>query len=178
MHTIPESTDERNHRSRLAMTLAAQAVKAYPAEIKRIRKALSIVQGERIYLGSDGVCFVEGSVYPGQYYRLEGKHCTCPAVVERCCHLWARALLKRVIAEMDIPAQGPPQARTYAAHLAGAPDVIGEARETPEGIEVNINGVPLATYCDRADVVLLGEHSVASEQRAIDGDYARKVCGY
>ncbi len=179
--SMTDATPERN-REAIVTRLAAQAVTAYPAEAKRIRCAMQMVLDHRVYLVHDGICFVESQSQQGMYYRLERNHCYCAATVARCAHVWARALLKRLIAEQDIPTEAPTPTRYHAQYYPydSTTPLEGEAYEDPEGQGwvFLLDGTPAATFVDRYALILLGEVGIAEAQRTLDGDYVKKVCGY
>jgi hypothetical protein len=174
--TLPEQS-AYGKRNVLLPQLAAQAATAYPAEAKRITCALRMIEEDRVYLGHEGTCFVESQSQPGLYYRLEGRVCYCAATVERCAHRWARALMRRLAAELDIPTTPTTPTRYYAQILGR--ETEGEAEEVSGGWWAFYlpGGEVLTTLFRLEELVLLGEVASVKAQRILDGDYARKVCG-
>jgi hypothetical protein len=167
--TLTDSTqDHRLHG------LAQRATERYPESAHVIAKALGLAQEERVALVNSKLAFVESSTYPGQYYRIEGKVCSCPARVEKCAHRFAVALTRLAQSEETLPVL-PITDRHYASLLTADGPVLGYADYGDKGWVFYAEESTVAQYVDVLHLTLLGNEVLADTQRATDGNLLEQV---
>lgn len=162
----------------LLADLAGRALEAYPAHAASIRLARELVLAGAVTLVGHAAFVESGTArLRGTYYRVEGKHCSCPAHEAYCSHRFAVALLRKLMAtEAMPPVEAVAAPKRYYAWLNGQTELAGEAEEAGDGGYVFFfKGEPLATTVPADMLTLLGEVRLSDAQRAIDGDYVAKA---
>lgn len=79
--------------------LAERASAKYPADAKRIAKALLLALNGHVTVNADGTCAVTSQADPEVVYRVAHGTCDCPDAVQHpeaaCKHRYAAAMVKR-----------------------------------------------------------------------------------
>lgn len=168
------TTEPHNLQLSTLETLAARATATYPESTKVIAKALRLAQESRVTLVNRRLAFVEATTYPGQYYRVEGGDCTCPARVDKCAHRFAVALVRRAQCDEALPLT-PASDQHYASLLTEDGPVLGTADYRDGAWQFTPDGSEDGQAVEVVHLTLLGHVALAAYQKARDGEYLEAV---
>lgn len=161
--------------------LAERATARYPTRSKSIAKALILAQESRVILVGKCQAYVESATYPGQYYRVQGKTCSCPARVEeaaigKCCaHRFAVALVRHAQSEQSLPLAPIVRETYYAELLTADGPVLGEATHTGRDWTFTPTGAMTGQVVNLTHLTLRGNVDVSQQQRHVDGNLIERV---